>query len=481
MNEGTIFTFYSYKGGVGRTFALANIGALLSLWGYKTLCVDWDLEAPGLHLYFKQWMNERDHPGLTEMIQHHVDGKNPHWRDYITELYFPDAKQPLLLMSAGLQDTSYVQRMQELDWTNLYDNYNLGYFLEDLREDWKETLDFVLIDSRTGISDIGGICTVQFPDVLVLLFTANNQSLYGSIDFVQRARRARASLPVDRAKLLVLPIAARFEGRVEVKLAEDWLKTFEKELAPFYAEWSHRETNVSDLLNFTRIPYVPYWSFGEKLPVIEKGTRDPDDIGFPLETLAALIAQQLSYTDVLVRNRDTFITTAKKESISGVLSEDKEEPTKPGRAVEIFISSADEDMSFLQELKKQLTVLRRQGWPIVWFDSFSVQAGSSWEEEISHHLEEADIILLLISPDYMASDFLYSREMMHALERHNMGQATAIPIILRSVLWEDSPIGNLQVLPTDGRAIASSSWYNMDEAMLNVALGIRKAIEALPR
>ncbi len=60
MSEGTIITFYSYKGGVGRTFALANIAALLSTWGYKVLCIDWDLEAPGLHFYFQSWMNARN-------------------------------------------------------------------------------------------------------------------------------------------------------------------------------------------------------------------------------------------------------------------------------------------------------------------------------------------------------------------------------------------------------------------------------------
>jgi len=208
MNKGTIVTFYSYKGGVGRTFALANIGALLSLWGYKTLCVDWDLEAPGLHLYFKRFMSGGNHIGLVEMIQDHADGKNPCWQDYTTEVSIPDAKQPLLLVSAGLQDASYVERMQALDWTDLYGNHNFGNFLEALREDWKETLDFVLVDSRTGISDIGGICTVQLPDILALLFTANDQSLYGGIDIAKRARRARASLPIDLAKLVVLPIAA---------------------------------------------------------------------------------------------------------------------------------------------------------------------------------------------------------------------------------------------------------------------------------
>lgn len=481
MNEGTIFTFYSYKGGVGRTFALANIGALLSLWGYKTLCVDWDLEAPGLHLYFKRFMSRGDHVGLVEMIQDYTDGKNPRWRDYATEVSIPDAKQPLLLMSAGLQDASYVQKMQALDWTDLYGNHDFGGFLEALREDWKETLDFVLVDSRTGITDIGGTCTVQLPDILVLLFTANDQSLYGGIDIAERARRARASLPIDRAKLVVLPIAARFEGRVEVDLAEKWLKTFEKKLAPFLNEWSHRETPIADLLNFIRIPYIPYWSFGEKLPVIDKGTKDPDDIGFPLETLTALVAQQLSFSDLLVRSRDTFVTAAKKEPISKTPSMREEEVTKQGRPIRIFISYSHEDLQFRRELEAHLASLSRQGISIDQFDASSIKEGSSWEDEISRSLEKADIILLLISADYLNSKFLYSPEMRHALERQDAGQAIVIPIIVRPTMWEDSPIGKLQALPTDGRAITSSSWYSVDEAMLNVVLGIRKAIEALPR
>ncbi|MBA2677623.1 MAG: AAA family ATPase [Ktedonobacteraceae bacterium] len=82
MSEGTIITFYSYKGGVGRTFALANIAALLSTWGYKVLCIDWDLEAPGLQFYFQSRLTTQDSPGLVEFIDDYVKGKQPSWRDY---------------------------------------------------------------------------------------------------------------------------------------------------------------------------------------------------------------------------------------------------------------------------------------------------------------------------------------------------------------------------------------------------------------
>src|SRR5207248_9717546 len=127
----------------------------------------------------------------------------------------PKAKKPLLFMNAGMLNTSYRQRMQTLDWTELYAKHDLGNFLEKLREDWKKTLDFVLIDSRTGITDIGGICTVQLPDLLGLLLTANDQSLSGSLEILESIRIAQSSLPFDHSKLLVMPIISRFERRLE--------------------------------------------------------------------------------------------------------------------------------------------------------------------------------------------------------------------------------------------------------------------------
>jgi cellulose biosynthesis protein BcsQ len=479
MTEGSVVTFYSYKGGVGRTLALANVGALLCRWGYKVLCVDWDLEAPGLHLYFEKWINpastpdaSNSRPGLTELIQAHVDGQQPKWRDFVTEAHFPKAKQPLLLMTAGRPDQSYVRRVQALDWKRLYEEHQLGNFLEALRTEWKEAFDFVLIDSRTGITDIGGICTVQLPDLLVLLFTANMQSLCGSIDVVKRARQTRHSLPFDRAKLLVLPIATRFEIRVEYELSQQWLKTFAMELGPLYDEWAHKDVTAEDLLNHTRVPYIPYWSFGEKLPVIEKGTDDPEDIGFSLETLAALVAQKFSHSDVLARNRDSFVTAVRRSGSSGARG------AKSGNAAKVFISYSHKDEEYLDLLEKHLKPLQRQGI-IETLDDRRIEAGEEWMEEIARNLDEADVILLLISPDYLASDFLYDIEMRRALQQHESGAATVLPVILRPVSWENSPIAILQALPRDGRPV--TSWPNVDEPSAQIVRKVRELANSITR
>jgi CobQ/CobB/MinD/ParA nucleotide binding domain len=87
--RGTLITFYSYKGGVGRTQALANVGTLLSVWGYRVLCVDWDLEAPGLHRYFDRWLSASDSEGLVELITEHGAGEETDWRSRVQKVTFP--------------------------------------------------------------------------------------------------------------------------------------------------------------------------------------------------------------------------------------------------------------------------------------------------------------------------------------------------------------------------------------------------------
>lgn len=474
MTEGSVVTFYSYKGGVGRTLALANVGALLCRWGYKVLCVDWDLEAPGLHLYFESWIKTTptqdvsvSHPGLTELIQAHVEGQHPKWRDFVTNVRFPKINQSLSLMTAGRQDHFYIERMQALDWKRLYEEHQLGNFLEALRNEWKEEFDFVLVDSRTGITDIGGICTVQLPDHLVLLFTANLQSLRGSLEVVNRAKQSRHSLPFDRAKLLVLPVATRFEARVEYEMAQQWLKKFATELGPLYAEWAHKDVTAEDLLNNTRLPYIPYWSFGEKLPVIEKGTSDPEDIGFSLETLTALVAQKLSYSDLLVKNRDSFVMNARK---NGDLTKGSDSTSiKAAPPPKLFISYSAQDFEWLKKLEKHIGVL----WHQRIVDMLIGNSVEHFTDTEVKYLEQADITLLLVSSSFLASGFVYGAEMKRMFDRHTAGEAMVIPVILSPALWQETPIGQLQSLPLNG--IPVTNWSNQDEALVQVVRGVREA------
>jgi TIR domain/Type I restriction modification DNA specificity domain len=127
-------------------------------------------------------------------------------------------------------------------------------------------------------------------------------------------------------------------------------------------------------------------------------------------------------------------------------------------------------------LEKHLGIMKRQDQITVWYDQ-DISAGKQWKDEIDSHLNTANIILLLISPDFMNSDYCYSVEMQRALQRHKDGDARVIPVLLRPVDWENAPFSKLQVLPTN--SIPVNSWNKLDDAFVNVAREIRKVVQDL--
>lgn len=146
------------------------------------------------------------------------------------------------------------------------------------------------------------------------------------------------------------------------------------------------------------------------------------------------------------------------------------------KAIEVFFSYSHKDEDLRDELEKHLSILKRQGVIQSWHDR-RIGAGREWEGEIDKHLNTAHIILLLISADFLTSDYCYEVEMKRAMERHQAGETRVIPVILRPCDWEDALFGKLQALPMDAKPI--TSWPNRDEAFLDVARGIRAAVEEL--
>src|SRR5215471_11267290 len=142
-------------------------------------------------------------------------------------------------------------------------------------------------------------------------------------------------------------------------------------------------------------------------------------------------------------------------------------------SVSIFFCYAHEDEDLLNKLKRHLWPLQRQGLIAVWHDC-DISAGTEWEQEISQHLNAAQIILLLLSPDFMYSEYCYEVGMKRAIERHQRGEARVIPVIVRHVYWQGI-LGSLQALPTDAKPVRS--WSDVDEAFYNVAEGIRTVVE----
>jgi len=138
----------------------------------------------------------------------------------------------------------------------------------------------------------------------------------------------------------------------------------------------------------------------------------------------------------------------------------------------VFFSYCHADEELRDQLEKQLAMLKHQGIIETWHDR-RIVAGQEIDKTIDGHINSDDIILLLVSPDFLASPYCYEREMTRALERHDSGDATVIPVILRACEWHHAPFGKLMATPTDGKPV--KQWADLDEAFLQVAKAVRAA------
>ena len=208
-----VTTFYSYKGGVGRTLALVNVAYELAASGQKVLVVDFDLEAPAIHSC--TWRTSREgpphekgrarstHPGIVEYVGRFIDTmRAPRAEDHIVDATPADCAGKIELMPSGKLDDSYPGRLSVIDWNQLYREYDGYVMFEDLREQWRMLgYDYVLLDSRTGVTDVGGICTRHLPDAVVMMFRPDDQSFEGTAGIVDAIRNERPAPGRDRVQL----------------------------------------------------------------------------------------------------------------------------------------------------------------------------------------------------------------------------------------------------------------------------------------
>jgi WD40 repeat protein/MinD-like ATPase involved in chromosome partitioning or flagellar assembly len=315
--SGSVVTFYSYKGGVGRSMALANVATLLAGLGKKVLAVDWDLEAPGLEAYFGPLVSGSriKTEGVVDLLSAVAAGTRLPWANSLLRVRPPGGGPEIDILGAGRDDADYGKKLRALDWARLFEEQRLGNYLEDLRREWAEKYDFVLVDSRTGITDIGGICTIHLPDVVVALFTANEQSIQGILRTMREARRERRELPFDRAALplRVVPVLSRDETS-EKKLSDEWQARAARVLAELFDWLPPEKAQPVQALNVFKLPYVPYWSFGERLPVAEEDRTNPRSISFAYQLLSQLIESDLDWDAALQGTATTAAATAKAEA-----------------------------------------------------------------------------------------------------------------------------------------------------------------------
>jgi MinD-like ATPase involved in chromosome partitioning or flagellar assembly len=200
-------TFYSYKGGVGRSMSLANVAASLAQAGRRVVMIDFDLEAPGLDS-FEEFAVPKGRTGVVEYVCHYLEtGQVAPITEYVHEIQPVNPADPakpkpqplegkLWLMTSGAKDDAYNRKRLSIDWAELYDSRSGAEFIENFKAEIEDAYhpDYVLVDSRTGLTDVGGVCTLHLPDLVVLLFALNEQNLQG-ISSVARVLRDSEKFP----------------------------------------------------------------------------------------------------------------------------------------------------------------------------------------------------------------------------------------------------------------------------------------------
>lgn len=146
------------------------------------------------------------------------------------------------------------------------------------------------------------------------------------------------------------------------------------------------------------------------------------------------------------------------------------------KSINLFVVYAPEDELLKEKLVEHLSILRHQGLISV-FDEGNINAGEDWQKRKTELLNNAHLILLLISSDLLASDNLYNEEVVKSLQRHNKGEACVVPVLLRDCVWKTSIFANLKPLPKNGYAVTDTqNWVNVDAAMKDIAIGIGKIV-----
>jgi MinD-like ATPase involved in chromosome partitioning or flagellar assembly len=282
--QSVIVTFYSYKGGVGRSMSLANVAWLLAnKYGKKVLLVDWDLEAPGLHRFFNIG-NKTIKGGLLELLDEYktvlkeatesLPKQLVNIDKYITQIPLLNAKGDgsLSLIAAGQQDSTYAGRVNQFDWDEFYEKWHGSGFFEYLKEELKSRAEIILLDSRTGVTDIGGICTLQLPDVVVLLFALNEQSIAG-VEFIADSILSKSSEVVKReAPPILIVRPARVEKYLEQDKKNEWEIVASRRLEQYLLPEERKDSLRT--MKETAIPYIGAYSFGETPLAVDKDPHE---------------------------------------------------------------------------------------------------------------------------------------------------------------------------------------------------------------
>jgi len=409
-----IVTFYSYKGGLGRSMAVANVAVLLARDGYRVIVVDWDLEAPGIHRFFNLTDRDLAKPTVRGVIEYVLDFKAafetepqddsgilPNLDEYLLPLTDVDPalpKEMLRFVPAGRLDETYANRISSFDWENFYKHWYGGRAIEYLKQELLKRADYVLVDSRTGLTDIGGICTMQLPSVLVLVMGSNWQSVDGALKVIK-------SLETLNNPPKVLPVPSRIDKVGERDLLQEWLRRFADEFS-VPSEVGNRQ----DYFDRVIVPYQTAYSYQEGLAVLEEEVYTRGSVPDAYQQLKAYIQKLDPRNYPLLKPTDLGMGDGAKGTLTIGARKDSQDRGLPTQGV-IFLSYAREDRDKVENLHGRLSDAGFKPW----MDTKEILPGEAWAFGIQKAIRSSDFFLACLSPNSVSKRGSLQTEIRDAL------------------------------------------------------------------
>jgi cellulose biosynthesis protein BcsQ len=455
-----ICTFYSYKGGVGRSMALAKSADVLARAGLRVLMIDFDLEAPGLEQYFDiDKKAVRAHTGLFDLILHYkaamasslpASQQDQDFRDldrlFIIPVYtkLPSGGK-LDLMPAGQrgsdeQLSEYALGLRQFDWQDFYFNFGGEVFFEWLRRSLMgDRYDIVLVDSRTGVTEMGGICAYQLADTIIVMCAPNQQNLDGTRDVVHnfsslRVLKLRGGRPL---RLVVVP------SRVEMR-EENALNDFHDQFENLFAGLTPKELEQGGLTYWDLlIPYDPRSAFQEAMVPHDTRAGARSTINPAIQKLVRAIC-------LLAEPGDPVHGLGAGESAMAAVTQAQYDVTSRGAGYDIFLAYQKEDAVAAESIARSLTKIGLR----VYFDRREMSAGEDFQLAERRALQQSNACALIVGP---SGNYPWHSEYLRQL-LVDRGRAT--PLHLVPVLLPGAILPSSDVVP---KFLVGLKWVRLND------------------
>ncbi|MEZ5401625.1 MAG: hypothetical protein R2729_18270 [Bryobacteraceae bacterium] len=490
---GQIITFYSYKGGTGRTMALANMAWLLASNGNRVLMADWDLEAPGLHRYFAPFLTDRGlekTPGVIDVMvdfarQAVTPGERPdtwykklaqidrmavaiNWRfPTVTDSRGNESRGYLEFIPAGQQTATYATRVNSFNWDNFYERLGGGEFINEIRKNLRDSYDYVLIDSRTGVSDTSGICTVQLPDKVVVCFTLNNQSIEGA-SVAARAILEQHGGAAKRFPVFPVPTRVDYSEDDRLNLRRDYAQRRFRKFLTFLPSGVTQE----QYWNEVEVPYRALYAYEELLTPFGDKPGDPKSMLAAFERMARYVTgteqrlKEMDFTEQERVRREFAVIPISADSITAERAMPAMPPPAPVAAEDpVYFSFHTGDGDMVQTVRDRLRSSGHDGVAGTTFEN------GRWGEEVPRRLGEARRFVYFVGPRGLSA--WQRRELAFAAAEWRQARAAGrsfeiVAVILPHAHSGDLPTEFLRPNTVDFRSglDARAAWEKLNRLMI---------------